>query len=214
MSDKFTLGVGLAHEFEMAMNRAGKWNSALVKRMCEGDRLSHIREYLLGLAEIKEIKHFRLIKGNIMVRTEAFVRDTFFSGNGPAKLYLWKGFEAQVFPAIPEVVSAFEGSLMKTELTKYMYNSEILKELGCERALFSPAKFAAVIHDLITRQPKGEEGTLLVNGYANIFYVWLGDGPVIVVDVHWRANTDHWHLLVRSLGGDGWGGGRCVFSRS
>ena len=57
MADKFVLGVGQAHELEMAMNRVGGWNAALVKRMCEGDRFAHIREYLLNLAEIKTAEH-------------------------------------------------------------------------------------------------------------------------------------------------------------
>lgn len=62
MSDKFTFSsAGLVHELEMAIDRAGEWNAALVKRMCEGDRLVHIREYLLGLAEIKRPEHLMIV---------------------------------------------------------------------------------------------------------------------------------------------------------
>src|SRR3989344_6562348 len=58
MSDKFTFNsAGQVHELELAMDRSGKWNAALVKGMCEGDRLTHIREYLLNVAEIKPIEH-------------------------------------------------------------------------------------------------------------------------------------------------------------
>lgn len=57
MADKFTFSsAGLVHELEMAMDRAGGWNSALVKRLCEGDRLVHVREYVLGLAVIKPLE--------------------------------------------------------------------------------------------------------------------------------------------------------------
>ncbi|MEK7554697.1 MAG: hypothetical protein AAB518_01785 [Patescibacteria group bacterium] len=53
MADKFTFSsAGLVHELELAMDRVGGWNAAIVKRMCEGDRLVHIREVLLGQAEI------------------------------------------------------------------------------------------------------------------------------------------------------------------
>ncbi|MBI4118705.1 MAG: hypothetical protein HY452_00375 [Parcubacteria group bacterium] len=53
-NDRFTFSsAGLVHDLEMAMDRAGGWNSALVKHMCKEDRLAHIREYLLGLAEIR-----------------------------------------------------------------------------------------------------------------------------------------------------------------
>ena len=58
MSDKFTFNsAGQVHELELAIDRAGQWNAALVKRMCEGDQLVHIREYLLNLAEIKPIEY-------------------------------------------------------------------------------------------------------------------------------------------------------------
>ncbi|MEK7077491.1 MAG: hypothetical protein AAB928_00130, partial [Patescibacteria group bacterium] len=40
------------HDLEMAMDRAGGYNAALVKHMCTGDHLVHIREYLLKQAEI------------------------------------------------------------------------------------------------------------------------------------------------------------------
>ena len=53
-NDRFTFSsLGLGHELELAMDRAGGWNAALVKRMCEGDYMVHIREYLLGQAEIR-----------------------------------------------------------------------------------------------------------------------------------------------------------------
>lgn len=56
--DRFTFNsAGQVHELELAMARAGEWNATLVKRMCEGDRLVHIREYLLDLAEIKYPEH-------------------------------------------------------------------------------------------------------------------------------------------------------------
>ena len=56
--DRFTFNsAGQVHELELAIARAGEWNAALVKQMCEGDRLVHIREYLLGQAEIKYPEH-------------------------------------------------------------------------------------------------------------------------------------------------------------
>lgn len=59
MSDRFAFNsAGQVHELEMAMDRVGGWNAALVKRMCEGNRLADIREYVLGLAEIKRQAQF------------------------------------------------------------------------------------------------------------------------------------------------------------
>lgn len=49
MPDKFTFSsAGLAHDLEMAMDRVGRWNSALVKKLCGGDNLHFVREFLLG----------------------------------------------------------------------------------------------------------------------------------------------------------------------
>ena len=53
-SREITLGVGQAHELEMAMNRVGGWNSALVKLLSTGDKLAELRDVLLGKSEIKE----------------------------------------------------------------------------------------------------------------------------------------------------------------
>ena len=56
MSDKFKLGVGQAHEIEMAMNRVSGWNESLVKVLCTGDNLNFVREVLFGRAEIKPVE--------------------------------------------------------------------------------------------------------------------------------------------------------------
>lgn len=57
MSDKFTFNsAGLVHDLEMAMDRNGFWNSALVKKLCTGDNLRFVREFLLGQAQFKPLK--------------------------------------------------------------------------------------------------------------------------------------------------------------
>lgn len=57
MSDKFTFSsAGLVHDLEMAMDRVGFWNSALVKKLCGGDNLHFVREFLLGQAQFKPTK--------------------------------------------------------------------------------------------------------------------------------------------------------------
>ena len=57
MANDFTLGVGQAHELEMAMNRAGGWNRALVKALSTGSNLADIRDVLLKRFEIKPIEY-------------------------------------------------------------------------------------------------------------------------------------------------------------
>ncbi len=57
MSNDFTMGVGQAHELEMAMNRVGKWDAALVKQLSTGDNLAWVRNVLKGIWEAKEANH-------------------------------------------------------------------------------------------------------------------------------------------------------------
>ncbi|MEK7560130.1 MAG: hypothetical protein AAB522_02430 [Patescibacteria group bacterium] len=67
MSDKFTFSsAGLVHEIEMAMDRVGGWNSALVKKLSTGENLSIVREFLLGQISFKPISedHSRFITIN------------------------------------------------------------------------------------------------------------------------------------------------------
>ena len=55
MTNDFTLSVGQAHELEMAMNRVGGWDGALVKALSTGSNLADVREVLLKRSMIKPI---------------------------------------------------------------------------------------------------------------------------------------------------------------
>lgn len=157
------------------------------------------------------LKSSRLITEGIAIATEPFTKNLFFVKNGPAKLYFWDNFANWILKAMPETIEAFQGNLMKTQLTEYMYDSAILNELGQPKP-FTVGEFAAIIRDLLTKQPNGENGTLLNNSYANIFYVQLEGARVVAVSVRWSSGRRGWGLDARGLGGYGWVDGRCVFS--
>lgn len=66
---------------------------------------------------------------------------------------------------------------------------------------------------LMEKQGKGEDGVLLNNGYANIFYIKDGAGVLRTVHVYW--GDDGWFVVaffVESLGK--WGVDNQVFSRN
>ena len=170
-----------------------------------------IAELIVGTKRLV-LNHLKLVADGITVATAPFTKDSFFR-DGPAKLYFWGNFENWVLRAIPETVPGIECALTKTELTKAMTDLEILSELGQPKP-FSVAEFAAVIRDLIGRQSKGEEGVLLANGYANIFYVQLEDERVVAVSVYWDSDDRDWYLYADGLDAYRWSDGRCVFSRS
>ena len=61
-------------------------------------------------------------------------------------------------------------------------------------------------------QSKGDEGVLLINGWANIFYIRDAKGVFCAVGVDWDG--DGWDVRARSVGCPrGWGAGGRVFSR-
>lgn len=72
---------------------------------------------------------------------------------------------------------------------------------------FSENDACAIIAELISKQPKGEEGTLVNNGYANIFYT-----PACVVGVSWFSGYGYWSVDAWERGGSEWNAGIRVFS--
>jgi len=66
---------------------------------------------------------------------------------------------------------------------------------------------------LMAEQGNGEDGILLTNGYANIFYIRDIKGVFWAVDCDWSG--DGWSVDASSVGSpSGWGGGNQVFSRN
>lgn len=74
-----------------------------------------------------------------------------------------------------------EATLCYAKLIKSSHNGSILAELG-EGAETTLAQMYA----LMERQPHGQEGVLLTNGWANIFYVDI-NGKLHAVRVLWRG---------------------------
>ena len=105
-----------------------------------------------------------------------------------------------------------EPPMAKTELryaklTKNSVDGPIMDELGGVKETT-----LAEIYALMKRQPNGEQGVLLTNGWANIFYI--RDQKSVLRTVYVSGHGDGW-----SVGADffgflyGWRIGRQVFSR-
>jgi hypothetical protein len=56
MSNLETLDVGQANELKLAFRRTG-WSNEEIKRLCEGNTLTDVRQVLLGRAEVKILEH-------------------------------------------------------------------------------------------------------------------------------------------------------------
>lgn len=101
-----------------------------------------------------------------------------------------------------------EATLRYAKLLKSSVDGPILAELGDaqETAL-------AQVYALMERQPKGESGALLTNGYANIFYIRDVNGTLRAVNVD--SGSDGWGVFARSVDYPlRWRGDRRVFSRN
>lgn len=160
-----------------------------------------------------------LIQRDIVVVTEPFAKNSFFATNGPVKLLFGEGFSKLILDDVPDTVPAFQGKIMETRIdfSKGMFDSEILNELGYPKP-FSPGESAAIVHNLIVKQPNGEEGTLPRNGLPNIFYVHvkhpqLKDGCVQGVYVRRQIYPGAWVFETSYFPYGKWQIGHCIFSR-
>ncbi len=102
-----------------------------------------------------------------------------------------------------------EQSLRFGTLLRNSVDGPIIEELGGEAKVETTL---SAIYDLLLKQSKkGEEGVLLVNGYANIFYVKDINGVLRAVYVYWHVGG--WRVRADSVENAGaWDAGYRVFS--
>lgn len=118
-------------------------------------------------------------------------------------LYVWNNFKDNVLKKA-NAVTKTEFDISSLNLTEDANNEKIENSLPKDH-LFSETEVCAIIAGLIEKQPDGEEGTLLNNGYVNLFYTTSH-----VVLVRWNGvawNVDGWRRV-----DDGWLSGYRVFS--
>ena len=103
-----------------------------------------------------------------------------------------------------------EQTLRYGKLRKSSVDAPIITELGGEAKAETTL---TEVFSLMEKQATGEEGVLLNNGWANLFYVKDQSGVLRTVRVSWGG--DGWRVNADSVENpDRWGGGRRVFSRN
>jgi len=204
------LDVGQANEIKLAARRAGATNQDL-KRLSEGDMFTRILPVLRNRPKDPTPQRELRVLGPIATRSTDLHRfkagDTFFNQNSGVKMVphgpnFTKWFSGKVEENVPS------GGLISRPLIRPATDSEIIADLGGEE---KAGVTLVEIWRLMQRQPSGEEGVLLTNGWANIFYVRDTDGVLRVVHIYWRG--DGWYVGAVALGGSRWRGGLHVFSR-
>ena len=140
--------------------------------------------------------------------TGKFFASDHFTVNIKAVKFAWFGDNFKQHFLHKEEAPQGEVELKVSKLKKNSLDKPILNELGdkAETTLAS-------IWELLKKQPNGEQGTLLTNGCANIFYVRDSKGVLWAVGVDWRGVG--WRVSANSVEGPRvWSGGGLVFSRN
>ncbi|OHA63737.1 MAG: hypothetical protein A3J30_01285 [Candidatus Wildermuthbacteria bacterium RIFCSPLOWO2_02_FULL_47_9c] len=139
--------------------------------------------------------------------TELFIAEEKFSVGDTPKIVWVSGLFRGWFGSKTEKPMA-KTELRIAKLTKSSVDGPILEELGeCAETTLSQ------IHALLAQQPNGEQGLLLTNGLANIFYCLDIEGTLRAVRVHWGGNG--WYVDADSVEDPfRWSAGSRVFSRN
>ncbi len=159
-----------------------------------------------------KLKLLSVFKSSISITTSAFNKSLFTTSSSP-KYYILDNFENRVLNKAGDVIPEFSGILKSLKLTENMCDSEIMSEIG-ESNIFSIYEALGIIKVLTERQPKGEDGDILNNGYANIIYVRIDENTILATGVRWRSAYRRWFLNAFSFDvGNPWYDGRCVLVR-
>ena len=123
----------------------------------------------------------------ISATTEKFVaKDKFRKDSKEVKFYgIWNNFTEWFLSGNGKIEEPIdEKELRYGKLIKSSVDGPIVEELGGEAKAETTL---TELHDLLKKQANGEEGDLLTNGYANIFYVKDTSGVLRAVRVIWRG---------------------------
>lgn len=162
-----------------------------------------VKKFLAGELVLKALELLRRVTSVSVSSAERFVASEFFTTENPdVKFYdFGSNFRDNFLTRIEKNIPAAE--LAVDQLVRASLDAPILAELGdrAETAL-------AYLAELLKKQPNGEDGILLTNGYANVFYI--GDWAV---GACWCAG-DGWRVNARPVGPPyRWGEGSQFFSR-
>lgn len=121
-------------------------------------------------------------------------------------LYVWSDFKERILVKATPTKSGASFKVSSFKLEKAATDEEIEGSLP-KKHLFSETDVCAIVAELIAKQPKGEEGVLQNNGWANLFYT-----ESCVVSVDWDSGDREWHVDTWLRVGHRWDEDTRVFS--
>lgn len=165
---------------------------------------------------IAAIDRFSAVPPVVLKLVNANVQLDAITSYNPSKFKTRKGlwvsddFQSRVGKKAKPVKGLPAITLASGDLVKNAYDKEIKADpiLPANPVFQSESEFVAYLDQMISKQPNGKEGDLLVNDYWNIFYV-----PGCVVSVCWYGDLRRWLVGAWGLGGF-WCAGRRAFGRN
>ncbi|MDD3531660.1 MAG: hypothetical protein PHV99_03680 [Candidatus Pacebacteria bacterium] len=168
-------------QMEAVVNKLGGMDG--VKRFLAGN-IEVVVKKILTLVET-----FRHVAGGSFVSAEKFR-----IGETDGVKIGWMGdcFKQNFLGKIENGVTAAE--LKTHKLEQDSLDAPIIEELGdaAETTL-------ADLWELLEKQGVGQEGALLINGYANIFYIRDAHDELWAVHACWFADRGFWHVVACSI---------------
>jgi hypothetical protein len=123
-------------------------------------------------------------------------------------LWIYGGFSDIVTSKAKPVNAGTTFKFNVDELGEAMTDAEIEAALP-KNHLFDESAVCAIVAEMISKQPNGEAGDLLNNGYANLLYT-----ASCVVNVRWYGGRRRWYVYTCRRGGRRWFAGDRVLSPS
>jgi hypothetical protein len=208
MTNLFKIEAGQQHAFMTKLAEAGLTAEMAKEVLKDGNIAAKMVAAITG-AVTALLRHIGIVA---VGPTEAFVaKERFTVDTGKearARISFLSNNVKNWFGSKVEQAVGTERSLRYAELTTESVDAPILAELGPTTETTLSEIFA-----LMERQKNGEEGVLLANGWANIFYVKDVDGTLRAVNVGWDG--DGWDVDARGVvDPSGWDDGDRVFSRN
>ena len=125
-------------------------------------------------------------------------RDAFGENNADGiKFYLWPNFVNNYLGKIEEDVKP--ATIVIHRLEKASRNDKIMAELGIDIKTKKGVIKLAHFREMLKVQAQGQEGLLLVNGYANMAYIEDEKGKGWAVYAYWYSSYREWRVFADSV---------------
>lgn len=195
MSDSASFGkdIGLVHEAIVTGRKAG-WGQE------EWAKLAHDEALMRSLLPVIHGRGVVQASSRLQPRgtTTLPANDNRYDPKSfkRAGRYVWDGFNDRIL-AVAKPIRRVPGITVESSLfTESLAVTDICAELGDDRIFENVSVFVAQLDALLERQKSGEEVSngLLVNGYANIFYVRGINSEVFAVRAVWGFGRREWRV--------------------